>query len=67
MNEYVNKLFQKYGLSTSLEERVGLEFIDKHKSLTIDDISESASHLETESQITSQSFIGPDQASPCFR
>ena len=28
MNEYINQLFQKYGLSTSLEERVGLEFID---------------------------------------
>ena len=42
MNEYMNQMLGKYGLSTGLDERVGIEFIDFKKTYFLnDDGSES--------------------------
>ena len=61
MNEYVNQMLAKYGLSTSLDQKVGLEFIDFEKSnVSKDDRSES--------QITDRSLFGYEEiGSPNFR
>ena len=57
-------MLQKYGLSTSLDERVGLEFIDQKKLIITDVMSETESRIESESQVTSQSFIGMNNMLP---
>ena len=65
----MNQMLQKYGLSTDLDQRVGLEFIDQSKLFLSDDITETESQLESESQVTSKSFIGMDNmfSTPYFK
>ena len=41
---YMNQMLNKYGISTSLEQRVGLEFIDFDRTNSyLDDKTETAS------------------------